>query len=215
MSIHQLFSDKSELYEIARPLYPKELYEYLVSIVPSTQQVWDCACGNGQAAISLVQYFDHVKATDVSQEQIANAKQHPKIEYAVSESEDTNFADNSFDLVCVAQALHWFQHDQFWNEVKRVLKPNGIFAAWGYTWPRVNTEVDQIVKEKILNSIAPYWAPQNKLLWNHYADIDIPFKNVSTPAMKMQVVWDLDEFIGFIRSYSATRRCIEKEGDQF
>jgi ubiquinone/menaquinone biosynthesis C-methylase UbiE len=48
----------------------------------------------------------------------------------VQSAESTTFIDESFDAVCVAQALHWFDYELFWPEVQRVLKPSGVFAAW-------------------------------------------------------------------------------------
>ncbi|MEI8611804.1 class I SAM-dependent methyltransferase [Enterovibrio sp. Hal110] len=215
MKTHTLFSDKSDLYESARPHYPEALFEYLAKVAPSTLLAWDCACGNGQAANSLVHYFEQVEATDVSSEQISNAKLNPKITYSVSASESTSFADSSFDLVCVAQALHWFDFDAYWPEVKRVLKPNGVFAAWGYTWPSVGLAVDRVFKESILNVIEPYWASQNRLLWEHYENIELPFSRLSTPEIKMQVNWNLDEFLSFVRTFSASRRCVDDIGDSF
>ncbi|KJY79271.1 hypothetical protein TW78_00780 [Vibrio coralliilyticus] len=215
MDTHRLFSDKSELYEVARPLYPEALFEYLAKVAPSTLLAWDCACGNGQAANSLVRYFERVEATDVSSEQISNAKLNPKITYSVATSERTSFADSSFDLVCVAQALHWFDFDAYWSEVKRVLKPDGVFAAWGYTWPSVDAAVDKVFKERILNVIEPYWAPQNRLLWDHYENIELPFSRLSTPELKMQVNWNLDEFLSFVSTFSAARRCVDDIGDSF
>ncbi|EGQ8181214.1 TPA: methyltransferase domain-containing protein [Vibrio parahaemolyticus] len=215
MAVHTLFSDKSDLYEVARPLYPEALFEYLATVVPSNELAWDCACGNGQAADSLVRYFERVKATDVSKEQISNAKHNSRIDYSVSSSESTDFADKSFDLVCVAQALHWFDFNKYWLEVKRVLKPNGVFAAWGYTWPSVDPAVDRVFKESILKVIEPYWAPQNRLLWEHYENIDIPFSRLPAPKIEMQASLTLDEFISFICTFSATRRCIDDIGDSF
>lgn len=215
MSVHTLFSHKSELYESARPLYPEALFEYLSTVAPATEAVWDCACGNGQAADSLVRYFQNVAATDVSTAQIENAKQHPKIQYSVCSSENSVFDGGAFDLVCVAQALHWFDFDKFWPEVKRVLKPGGVFAAWGYTWPCVSSEIDQELKCSILDKIESYWAPQNRLLWDHYRDVEFPFTQLSPPSFEMKVDWTLDEYLDFICTFSATRLCIDEHGDEF
>ncbi|WP_162674666.1 class I SAM-dependent methyltransferase [Vibrio variabilis] len=201
MNLHTLFSVKSDLYEEARPSYPSELYQYLLSITPSKSNAWDCACGNGQAAESLAVHFDNVIATDVSEQQIENAKSVGNVEYLVTKSEKTPFTDNTFDLVCVAQALHWFEFDAFWPEVHRVLKPQGVFAAWGYTWPSISPEIDQIFEATILKKIEPYWAAQNRLLWDHYKDVDFPFKQLDVPDIKMQVDWSLDEFISFIQTF--------------
>lgn len=215
MKHHQFFNDKSALYESARPVYPPQLYQYLSEVCQSTDQAWDCACGNGQAAESLATLFDKVVATDVSEQQIKNAKVIDGVEFLVSPSEKTAFPDDTFDLVCVAQALHWFDFDAYWPEVKRVLKPDGVFAAWGYTWPSISVEIDAMVQAHILDVIEPYWAPQNKLLWDHYRAIDFPFKRLDAPEFTMAMDWDLNAFFNFIHTFSATRRCMEKEGVSF
>jgi len=215
MDHHKLFSDKSDLYESSRPTYPSELYDYLSSISPSNELVWDCACGNGQAAIDLADRFESVYATDVSKEQIENAKQHPKINYDVSASEECALQNGSCDLICVAQALHWFDYDAFWPEALRVLKPGGIFSAWGYNWPILEEELDSIFKADILNVVEPYWAPHNKLIWNHYRGVNFPFEEVEAPKPIMEIHWNLDEFFNFIHTFSATRRCIDANGNRF
>lgn len=149
MHHYQLFNDKAELYESARLVYPQSIFHYLASLSPSTDLAWDSACGNGQAAIGLVKAFSHVYATDISHEQISNAKLHPRISYAVSPSEKVNLNNESCDLVCVAQALHWFNHALFWPEAQRVLKPEGVFSTFGYNWPSVNKDIDATIENLV------------------------------------------------------------------
>lgn len=215
MKHHKLFSDKSDLYASSRPNYPLELYEYLSSISPSNELAWDCACGNGQAAIDLARRFESVYATDVSKEQIENAKQHPRINYVVAPSEQCALHNESCDLISVAQALHWFDFNAFWPEVLRVLKPEGIFAAWGYNWPILEEKLDRVFKTDILEVVKPYWAQHNKLIWDHYKEVDFPFEVIKAPKPVMKTHWTLDEFFHFIHTFSATRRCIDAIGDQF
>ncbi len=105
--------------------------------------------------------------------------------------------------------------DAFWSEVQRILKPNGVFSAWGYTWPSISPEIDKIFNEYVLKVIEPYWAPQNRLLWNHYKEVEFPFEQLNTPSFKMQVEWNLTQFFNFINTFSATRRCIDDNGSGF
>jgi len=212
---HKLFNSKSKLYETARPAYPEELFQHLSDVCSSRNRVWDCGCGNGQAAESLAKIFKKVSATDISEQQIRNAKLRKNIEYAVSSAEQTEFADNSFDLVCVAQALHWFHFETFWPEVTRVIKPNGVFSTWGYTWPSISPDLDRIFKELVLDKIEPYWAPQNRLLWDHYVDINFPFNKVDSPDFTMEVSWNINQFFDFIHTFSATRQCMKNQGTLF
>ncbi|RLB94573.1 MAG: class I SAM-dependent methyltransferase [Deltaproteobacteria bacterium] len=215
MHHQKLFNDKADLYKSARPTYPHALYPYLAGLCSATNCVWDCACGNGQAAVELAEQFDMVFATDISEKQISNAKKHPGIHYSVSPAESTCFLENSLDLVCVAQALHWFDLKFFWPEVARVLKPNGIFSAWGYTWPQINRQLDDAFKQLVLDVIEPYWASRNKLLWEHYKDIHFPFKEKNAPEFEMSIKWDLDGFFNFVHTFSATRQCMGAIGNHF
>ncbi len=215
MDAHDLFSKKSGLYARVRPHYPEELFQYLESICEEHKSAWDAACGNGQAAVSLARYFKEVQASDISEQQIAHAKQNPKVIYSVQPVEETSFAQGQFDLVCVAQALHWFDFDLFWPEVKWVLKLGGIFAAWGYTWFLIEDSIDEWIREKILRIIEPYWAPQIKLLLDHYQDVPFPFVRLETPEIRMIMSWDLNQLFAYLQSWSATRLCKEERGNDF
>ena len=212
---HQLFSDKSDLYESARPTYPDSIYRFLSEQCHDTTRAWDCACGNGQAAIDLANYFNRIEATDVSEQQISHAKPHPRIHYQVAHAEQTPFADDSFDLITVAQALHWFDFPRFWHEVQRVLKTGGVFAAWGYIWPDWGADLEPIIQSQVLDIIDPYFAPHNRLLWNHYRDIEFPFEAIDIPEINMQAELNLDQLFAFLHTASATRRCMQDQGDEF
>ena len=65
-----LFSNQASLYAQYRPGYPPGLFEYILQHVKNKQQAWDCATGNGQAAVELAKYFDKVMATDISEKQL-------------------------------------------------------------------------------------------------------------------------------------------------
>lgn len=212
---HDYFNDKSDLYASARPRYPDELFEFLCSLCPDLDRAWDCATGSGQAALSLAARFRQVEATDVSPEQIRHAPAHEWIHYSVQVAEATDFPDDAFSLVTVAQALHWFDLDRFWPEVQRVLKPGGIFAAWAYTWLHVSDEIDQVIKTKLLDVIKSYWAPQNRLAWAGYRNVSFPFIEIQPPEIKLVLHWNIDQLLSYLGTWSATRRCIEENGDDF
>jgi SAM-dependent methyltransferase len=215
MHYTELFDDRSDLYARARPSYPPALFRFLAEQCRATERAWDCACGSGQSAVDLVRYFDRVDATDVSPNQIAHALRHPRIAYAVGPSENTAFQAGRFDLVCVAQALHWMRFDAFWPEVKRVLKPDGLFAAWGYSWTRIEPEIDRRIQTHLLDVIEPYWAEQNRLLWHHYRDEAMPFEPIEAPAFAMETEWTLGELMAYLHTWSSTRRCIDAKGVGF
>ena len=57
----QSFSLNSEQYAKNRPQYPDELFLFLSEISEYHDRAWDCATGNGQAAISCAKFFHRLK----------------------------------------------------------------------------------------------------------------------------------------------------------
>lgn len=215
MDIRKLFDDKSEIYARARPRYPVALYEWLATVSTAHRSAWDVGCGSGQAAADLSSYFETVEATDVSASQIASAPSMERVRFSVQPAESTNFSDDSFDAVCVAQALHWFDYNQFWPEVKRVLRPNGVFAAWGYNWPHIDPQIDAVLQRGFLTAIEPFWDRRNKLLWDGYRDVPFPLERVEVPSFELTMQWTIERLFAYLHSWSATRRCMEAEGGNF
>lgn len=215
MDNSKLFSDKSSLYADSRPRYPAELFEYIATLLSSHDQAWDCATGNGQAAVGLAGHFSKIEASDVSKEQIRNGFKAENINYSVQAAEKTTFLDNQFDLVNVAQALHWFDYEQFWPEVARLLKPDGVFVAYSYIWPQINTAIDELLESKVKSVIEPYWATNNKLVWDEYRSLDLPFAPLATPEITLENHWNLNEYLNYLHSWSGTRRCMDDLGVGF
>jgi SAM-dependent methyltransferase len=206
------FSKQSQIYAQYRPQYPEEIYAYLASIAPAKNLAWDCGTGNGQAALGLAKYFDRVFATDASAEQIAHAYSHPNVEYRVEPAEHISLADSSVDLITVAVAIHWFNFDEFYREVKRVLKPNGVLAAWTYNFAEVSPEIDSLFRHYYYNVLNGYWPERIHYLEEGYVTIPFPFEEITSPSFAMQANWDLDQFAGFLNSWSATQRYKEQKG---
>ena len=160
------FSKQAAGYAKFRPRYPKKLFDYLGSIAPSRQVAWDCATGNGQAAAGLASVFDRVIATDASETQIANAQSHERIGYRVAPAENSGIGSATIDLIMVAQALHWFDLDRFYVDVRRVLKNNGVFAASAYNLLHVEPAIDEAVNRYYYEVVGPFWRRNASLLNN-------------------------------------------------
>lgn len=176
------FSKHAEVYVKYRPLYPWELFEYLSSLTKEHDVAWDCGTGNGQAALNLAGYYGKVYATDPSREQIHNAIPHERIVYKAESAENpVSIEDHSVDLITVAQALHWFDFDKFYAQVRRVLKTQGIIAVWMYGIPSINSALDVIINNFHDNVVGEFWQYENKLIDQEYSTIPFPFKKIETP----------------------------------
>jgi len=206
------FSKHSEQYVQFRPHYPDEIYAYLASIAPGHSLAWDCGTGNGQAAIGLAKYFDKVHATDASAEQISRAYAHAKVDYGVEPSEHVSLDTSSTDLVTVAVAIHWFNFDEFYREVKRVLKPDGILAAWTYNLPEISQDIDPLIHRYYSEILNGYWPERIHYLEEGYKTIPFPFEEIVPPPFVMEINWNLIQFAGFLDSWSATQRYKAQKG---
>jgi ubiquinone/menaquinone biosynthesis C-methylase UbiE len=207
------FSGVANRYADFRPHYPAELFDYLATLVPRSQIVWDCAAGNGQATVDLAQRFERVTGTDASKEQIGSAAQRPNIEYRVVPAESSGLSDNSVGLVTVAQALHWFDFAKFYAEVERVLAPGGVIAVWAYGINIVEGDaVNELVENYYSNVVGPYWPPERVLVEQGYRTIPFPFEEIAPPRFRMVTHWALDELLGYFSTWSATNRFVKANG---
>lgn len=214
-----LFSSNSKEYASSRPTYPRSLFEFLVGLVRYRNLAWDCATGNGQAAVFLSEHFEQVIASDASKEQIENAQPRDNIRYEVFPAEKTTLVDNSVDLITIAQALHWFDLDEFYKEVKRVLRKDdnggdtngsGVIAAWAYGLHSITTEIDDITHLLYEDILGSYWPKERKIVENKYQDISFPFQEIDMPVFQIELDWTLSELIGYLYTWSSVQKFIEK-----
>jgi len=212
MKFEDHFSTQSGQYAQYRPQYPEAVYAYLASIVPSHSLVWDCGTGNGQAAVGLAQYFEGVYATDASAEQVGRAYLHEKVEYHVQPAEQVDLELESVDLVTVAQAVHWFNFDAFYAEVKRVLKPMGVLAVWTYGLPEISPRVDAAVSRCYFEILAGFWPDRIRYIEENYRTLPFPFEEIVAPSFVMETEWSLGQLAGFLDSWSATQKYLKQIG---
>jgi SAM-dependent methyltransferase len=212
MIFPDFFSRNADVYVESRPTYPDEMFAYLASIVPGHNLSWDCATGNGQAALGLTPYFHSIVATDASPEQIAKAKLHPKVTYLVAPAEQTTLKDGSVDLVTVAHALHWFDLDRFYAEVRRVVRPGGILACWTYHQRKVSPVVDAVVQRLYDAILGPFWPPGARHSEDGYRFLPFPFEAITPPTFPFIQKWDMNRLAAYMSTWSGTERYRNKTG---
>lgn len=200
------FGQQSENYLLFRPNYPTVLYEYLSNLAPEHQNAWDCGTGNGQAALALAPYFKQITASDINQAQLDLAPKNEKIRYICCTAENTPILAHSIDLITIAQALHWFNFDLFYQEVRRVVKPTGIIAAWCYSLGKINTVLDEVVT-KLYGDILgdEYWPAERRYIDEEYRTIPFPFTKLSTPSFAIEKELDFAQFLGYLNTWSAVK----------
>jgi SAM-dependent methyltransferase len=214
MPFQDHFSRLAQNYARSRPLYPSAIYQYLAGIAPGQGLAWDCATGNGQAAVALAEYFEQVAATDASAKQIEQAFPHPRVVYRVEPAETTSLAPGTVDLVTVGTAVHWFDFDGFYAEVQRVSRPGGILAVWTYFFPQIDPDVDALIDHLYWKVLNGYWPERIRYLENKYQTLPFPFAEIEPPPFVMEADWSLKQLLGFIASWSGTQKYQEQTGRQ-
>lgn len=213
LSFADHFSSGATDYARFRPDYPAALFEWLAGTVRQHQVGWDCATGNGQAAVALGSHFGSVVATDGSAAQVAAAARAPRVRYACAIAERVPLRDDSIDLVTVAQALHWLDLDAFYGEVNRVVRGGGVIAVWSYGQTSVAPEIDEVVAAFYHDTVGAYWPPGRCHVENGYRDLAFPFVPIGTPRLDMVRHWTADELLGYIGTWSAVHRYRTANGD--
>lgn len=210
MAFQDHFSKQADTYLQARPTYPDELFSYLATLAPAKNLCWDCATGNGQAAVSLAKHFAKVIATDGSQKQIANGIVAPNIEYRVATAEESGLESNSVDLITVATGAHWFNLDRFYVEAQKVAKTNAILAVWTYSEAGITPEIDELMEWFMYEYLYDYWPDGRWYVRNKYETLPFPFNTIDTPKFYCSMEWSLQHWLNYVKSWSAYNAYVTK-----
>lgn len=139
---------KSSYYHRFRPSYPDTLVNRILSYHNEMSEnelntLVEVGCGTGIATELFINHFKKCIATDPSFSMLECAKSTlPKdsnVTFRIAKGEylveDGKIDLNSVDMVIGAQSIHWCDLDILFEQIHKILKPNGTFAVWFYTQP--------------------------------------------------------------------------------
>lgn len=201
-SIRQ-FSTSAQGYAQYRPSYPPSLFDWLATQCNGNRLALDIAAGSGQASLPLSPYFENVAACDASPEQLLGNDDWQGVLRFASQAQALALQTDSADLVVVAQALHWFATPAFFEEVRRVLRPDGFFCAWCYSLITIDPEIDKLVQHLHSEVLKGYWPKGRASVDAGYSDIRLPFRQVESPTFAIEARWDLARLLGYLDTWSA------------
>lgn len=211
-SIAAIFGDTASTYKQARPDYPEALYQEIFAQLHGDVLALDCASGSGQAVLPLCRRFKQVVATDRAHAQLLRGPRPDNLRAIVADACATPLPAHSIDLMTVAQALHWFDTPRFYDEVRRLLKPSGLFAAWSYGLLSIEPKLDQLIQEFHDLTLGADWAPQRRHVVKQYATINLPLNARRRSQFSLQRWWQPRQLEQYLASWSGLIRHQRRTG---
>lgn len=206
------FYTAGDEYARFRPGYEPALGAWLASCCDMHALALDVATGSGQAACIVAPHFGRVLACDASLAQIAAARAPANVAFVIARAEALPAPDAGVDLLTVAQAMHWFDQQAFHAEVRRVLRPGGIIAAWTYNLLDVDPLVNALVHGLYRDVLRDDWPAERRHVENGYADLPFPYTRIAAPVFAMQAQWDARQLLGYLQTWSAVRQYRTRTG---
>ncbi|WP_236736380.1 class I SAM-dependent methyltransferase [Pseudomonas flexibilis] len=203
------FDQGGQAYARFRPEYPPELAAFLASIAPDSELAVDVGCGNGQLTHQLAEHFSRVIGMDPSADQLVHAAARGNLSYLCAPAESLPLPDRCASLITAAQAAHWFDLPAFYAEVRRVATPGAAVALVSYGVLRLDGDLGARFETFYWQEIGPYWPAERKLVDSGYATLDFPFEPIALPALQIRLDWNLEQFLGYLSTWSAVRRARE------
>ncbi|GAA1943355.1 class I SAM-dependent methyltransferase [Nocardioides hwasunensis] len=188
------FGSVADAYDRGRPSYPAEAVAWLMG--GEAKVVLELAAGTGKLTRQLVDQGHAVFATEPDEAMLAVLRARvPEVSVKVATAEEVPANDRSVDVVVVAQAFHWFDHDAALAEIARVLKPGGHVAL---VW---NSRDDRIPWVRRLGDILGM-QDGNTTSAQHLADSDL-FGELEETTFKNWQEIDRESILDLARSRSS------------
>jgi trans-aconitate 3-methyltransferase len=193
-------ADQGKKYSAIRRDYHSDVYKFVLDHHVATGgqlgTIMDVGCGPGNATRSFAPHFEHAIGLDPSEGMLATAKaENPHIttksgasirfEQSIAEQLGLNLsppiADESIDLITIANAAHWFDMNGFYPAAARVLRPGGTLALWtsGHITPHPDlpnsVAIGMVLDKYRQKELEEYITPGNRLARDSYKDILLPW----------------------------------------
>ncbi|NMM96270.1 Methylase involved in ubiquinone/menaquinone biosynthesis [Bifidobacterium sp. DSM 109960] len=183
----------SEDYARFRDIYPPEFYERIIRLGLCTkgQHVLDLGTGTGVLPRNMARYGARWTGTDISPEQIAQARKLSQglvnVDYLVSAAEDVDFPDETFDVITACQCFWYFDHPRIMPNLWRMLKPGGSLLVLYMAWLPDDDPIAG-ASERLILKYSPQWSGAGE--WMH--PIEIPACYDAHFSRVLHEEWPLD-----------------------
>lgn len=155
------FGKTSADYAKYRDIYPQIFYDKIISrnLCVTGQNVLDIGTGTGVIPRNMYRYGAKWTATDISENQIKQAKilsEYMDISYYVSSTESLKFPDKSFDVITACQCFWYFEHEKVMPVLHRILKDKGRILILYMSWLPFEDKIAG-ESERLVLKYSPSW----------------------------------------------------------
>jgi ubiquinone/menaquinone biosynthesis C-methylase UbiE len=171
----------------------------------------DMGCGTGNSTRALAEISRHVVGCDASQDMLSVAPRGENMSYVESLAETLPFAAESFALITVSSAFHWFDRERFLPEATRVLRPGGWLAVYttGFSGKmRESPEFERWNRQVYRNR---YPGPPRRS--QRLADDDATrfgFQRVARDNIAYDLTLTIEEFVDWLTTHSNVVLAVER-----
>jgi ubiquinone/menaquinone biosynthesis C-methylase UbiE len=218
----QRFSGISGAYDIFRPAPPEAIITTLLALAnsPRPQRVVDLGCGTGLSTHQWATHAHSVIGIDPSSDMLAYARQNVRarssttnVSFLMGRGDAMDIADASTDILTCASSIHWMEPQATFREITRVLKPAGVFAAYGpqmpflplRSWQTGAACTDFLAAAKKLDQqLDPQQQPAS-WRWPEilaYCRSSAGFRYVDELCFHHTVEWDAAHYCGWLATFS-------------
>ncbi|GGH19636.1 class I SAM-dependent methyltransferase [Paenibacillus segetis] len=137
------FTGYAGLYDQYRPEAPLQVVQLLTQYVghrPSL--VIDLGCGTGLSTLIWKDHAQQVVGVEPNEdmrnkaiEKLHQLEEAPPVSFVAGYSDQVPSESQTADIVTCSQSFHWMEPESTLNEINRILKVNGVFAAYDCDWP--------------------------------------------------------------------------------
>jgi ubiquinone/menaquinone biosynthesis C-methylase UbiE len=173
-----IWSTNATGYDAYRPQAPAALVGILTQLIqePNPGLVVDIGCGTGLSTFLWAEHARQVIGVEPNDDMRQQAEARStgldakNVQFRAGFSTQTGLPDSCADIVTCSQSLHWMEPDPTFAEVERILRPNGIFAAYDYDWPptihwEIEVAYNALLKEKIAKIVDKLGSEEGVQYW--------------------------------------------------
>ena len=180
-----VWTGKASSYNRVRPTPPPALLDLLTQLIgmPHPTLVVDLGSGTGLSTAIWGKRAEQVIGIepngDMRKEAAHNVEEHPyaaHIEYREGLAHQTGLPDGCANIVTAAQSFHWMEPTATLDEIARILRPGGLFAAYDYDLPpAIHWELDRLAQEgslRLVELVKARGLPQSLKIWPKNKSLD-------------------------------------------